>query len=169
MNGISLSNRWPQAEIQKSLDLQPDLNPAWSHALQQAALMTTAESIPPGTRYDALRMVALLDWSVAAPLLEKHLSKDSHPELQMGAVSGLSDVSETAATALLIAAWGNLSESNQRLAIDALTRSPQRCLETLKALEDGRLPASLKAGEKLQSLLEHPSDEVKSMASHVLR
>lgn len=169
VNGISLSNRWPQAEIQKSLDIQPDLNPAWSHALQQAALMTTAESIPPGTRYDALRMVALLDWSVAAPLLEKHLSKDSHPELQMGAVSGLSDVPETTATTLLIAAWGNLSESNQGLAIDALTRSPQRCLETLKALEDGRLPESLKAGEKLQSLLEHPSDDVKSMASRVLR
>ncbi|MEN9557178.1 MAG: hypothetical protein RLZZ232_3464, partial [Planctomycetota bacterium] len=169
VNGISHSNRWPQAEIRKSLDLQPDLNPAWSHALQQAALMTTAESIPPGTRYDALRMVALLDWSVAAPLLEKHLSKDSHPELQMGAVSGLSDVPETTATTLLIAAWGNLSESNQGLAIDALTRSPQRCLETLKAMEDGRLPESLKAGEKLQSLLEHPSDDVKSMASRVLK
>ena len=41
-----------------------------------------------GTRYDALRMIALDAWEKGSERLAKYLGKDAHAELQMGAVSG---------------------------------------------------------------------------------
>jgi HEAT repeat protein len=130
--------------------------------------MAEAENVPPGTRYDALRMIALLEWQQARPLLAKHLNADSHPELQMGAVSGLSDIPIPDASALLIATYQNLTDSNRALAVTALTRSPQRCMETLNALAKGKLPEALKTDPAIQNLRQHPSEDVKSLAEKVL-
>jgi hypothetical protein len=44
----------------------------------------------------------------------------------MGAVSGLSDVPEDAAAKLLVRAFRQLAPGNQRLALEALRRTPER-------------------------------------------
>ncbi|MEI7699102.1 MAG: neutral/alkaline non-lysosomal ceramidase N-terminal domain-containing protein [Planctomycetia bacterium] len=168
INGLSLSNRWPHIDLDAIISSHPDISSAWAAALQQAATMAEAENIPPGTRYDALRMIALLEWQQATPLLAKHLNADSHPELQMGAVSGLSDIPAPEAYTLLIASYQNLTDANQALAVMALTRSPQRCMDTLTAIAQGRLPEALKTDPTIQSLRQHPSEEVKTLAEKVL-
>jgi hypothetical protein len=168
INGLSLSNRWPHIELTAIISSHTDVSSAWTRALQQAATMAEAENVPPGTRYDALRMIALLEWQQARPLLAKHLNTDSHPELQMGAVSGLSDSPAPDASALLITSYKNLTATNQALAITALTRSPQRCMDTLTAIAQGRLPEALKTDPTIQSLRQHPSEEVKTLAEKVL-
>jgi putative heme-binding domain-containing protein len=168
INGLSLSNRWPHTDLGAIVSSHPDVATAWTRALQQAGTMAEMENVPPGTRYDALRMIALLEWKQARPLLAKHLNADSHPELQMGAVSGLSDAPAPDASELLIASYQNLTDSNQALAVTALTRSPQRCLETLNALANGRLPEALKTNPAIQNLRQHISNDVKSLAEKVL-
>jgi hypothetical protein len=169
INGLSLSNRWPHIDLDAIISSHPDISSAWAAALQQAATMAEAENIPPGTRYDALRMIALLEWQQARPLLAKHLNADSHPELQMGAVSGLSDIPVPEAYTLLIASYPNLTDANQALAVTALTRSPQRCMDTLTAIAQGRLPMALKTDPTIQALRQHPSEDVKTLAEKILR
>ena len=56
--------------------------------------MADDEKVPTGTRYDALRIVALDSWKDAEPRLTKYLAKSANAELQQGAVSGLMDVED---------------------------------------------------------------------------
>ena len=46
--------------------------------------MADNEKVPDGTRYDALRIVALDDWKRAEPRLAKYLAKTANAELQQG-------------------------------------------------------------------------------------
>jgi hypothetical protein len=101
--------------------------------------MSDDAKVPPGTRYDALRMVALGSWEKRGPQLLKYLARDAHPELQMGAVSGLSDMDAAPVAERLITALPNLAPRNRGLALDALARTESRTAALLDAVERGRL------------------------------
>ena len=126
INGFSLSARWPHEVLAKILSTDPELKSAWQATLDASVAMAADDAIPTGTRYDALRIAALLPWPQAEKVLIPWLEPDSHPELQMGAVSGLSDVPEDAAAKLLVRAFPQLAPGNQRLALEALRRTPER-------------------------------------------
>ena len=131
--------------------------------------MADDEIVPAGTRYDALRIVAMLDWSKSRRKLERYLQKGVNDELQMGAISGLSDIQDAAVSSILIKAFANFSDSNQQLALDALLRTDDRCLALLNALADARLPAELRQHAKVTALREHASESVRLHAERILR
>jgi hypothetical protein len=122
INGISLEGHWPKARIQEMLEGETVLLRRWNHALTCSLAMADDETVPTGTRYDALRMIALMDENIALDILERYLEKDTHPELQQGAVSGLGDIPSDPAKTLLRSSLPNLTESNRRLAEAALVR-----------------------------------------------
>ncbi|MFM7056068.1 MAG: hypothetical protein ACKO2P_04005 [Planctomycetota bacterium] len=126
INGISLSGRWPHEVLTAILHNHPELAVAWQATLDASVTMATETRVPTGTRYDAIRIAALLPWPQARNVLSPWLQPDSHPELQMGAVSGLSDVPEEDAAKLLITAFKQLTPANQTLAREALHRTPAR-------------------------------------------
>ena len=126
INGSSLSGRWPHEVLAKILSTHPELKSAWQATLDASVTMATDVAIPTGTRYDALRIAALLPWPQAQKVLVPWLEPDSHPELQMGAVSGLSDVPEDEAARLLVVAFRKLTPGNRTLALEALRRTPER-------------------------------------------
>jgi hypothetical protein len=130
-------------------------------------MMADDESVPTGTRYDALRMVALLDWSMAKPQLEKSLQKGVHDELQMGAVSGLADVRDVTAAEMLIGAYGYLSNHNRRLALEGMLRDDAKILLTLQAIENSSLPPEMKKNEMVLKLREHSNAEIRKQAALV--
>lgn len=169
INGISLSGKWPLEELAAIIGDDTRLRSGWQHTLKQAATMADDQSVPTGTRYDALRIVALLDWSTAEPQLMPYLQKGVHDELQMGAISGISDIPNDAVAAHLISGYGEFSKSNQTLARDALLRTNTRCLALLEALEDKHILPELRHDERVQSLLQHESEIVRMRAMHVLK
>lgn len=126
INGATLSGRWPHELIEQTIRNQHDLADRWKHSLQASKAMAADNAVPTGTRYDALRMLALLPWTESQNLLNEHLAADAHPELQMGAVSGLGDIPNEAAARLLIDAFPHLTAGNQKLAAAALQRTPER-------------------------------------------
>ena len=126
INGVTLSGRWPHEVISETIKDQRDLSERWQHSLQASKALAAANTVPSGTRYDALRMLALLPWPESKSLLTEHLTADAHPELQMGAVSGLGDVPNEQATRLLIEAFPRLQSANQQIAAAALQRTPER-------------------------------------------
>ena len=85
--------------------------------------------VPTGTRYDALRMVAMDEPSRALVQLKRYLGAQVNAELQMGAVSGLADVRSPAATAALQSALEHLTPANRKLAQAGIDRHRQAARE----------------------------------------
>ena len=94
--------------------------------------------------------------------LAKYLAKSANAELQMGAVSGLVDVEEPAATALLVKALPDLTAGNRKLAVAGLLRTPARAAALLDALEKGTTKADWLAAEHRDALLKHPDEAVRT-------
>ncbi len=168
INGLSLENVWPGRRIPELLKDRPELAGRWDEALKQSAAMADAEAVPTGTRYDALRMVALTPWESARPRLAKHLAKSAHPELQMGAVSGLADVERPEAAALLLTALPDLADGNRKLAVAGLLRTADRAAALLGGLEKGAVKPEWLTRDHRDGLLKHPDESVRTRAAKVL-
>jgi len=168
INGISLENVWPGRRVAEFLKDRPELAKRWEQSLKLSAAMAEDEKVKTGTRYDALRMIALREPAVAVPHLAKYLPKTVHPELQMGAVSGLVDVETPEATALLLKTLPDLAAGNRNLAVAGLLRTPERATALLDGLEKGTVkPDWLK--ESRDGLLKHPDEAVRTRAAKVLK
>jgi hypothetical protein len=113
--------------------------------------------------------VALREWSECRPQLERYLKKGVHAELQMGVVSGLSDIPEEGVAELLIESFGWLSEHNRKLSVEALVRTEDRCLHLLTAIDQSKLPAELRTDTRVIDLQKHESTKVRELAGKVLR
>lgn len=151
INGLSLQGKWPAERIGDLLGGNEPLVARWQHALDEAATMADDEQIKPGTRYDALRMIALDPKPRRLEQLAKYLAHDN-AELQMGAVSGLSDVQGPEAAGLLVRNFSRLTQRNRSLAVDALLRSDERAEKLLLAIEKGVIPADALSAEQVGKL-----------------
>jgi hypothetical protein len=86
----------------------------------------------------------------------------------MGAISALGDIPAPEAAAELVNHLPGFTAENQQLAITALTRTPERCLLLLKALENNSIPANILSLNDAHSLQQHPDENVRKAAVHVL-
>jgi len=168
VNGAGLVGRWPGDDLSEALGDEPALAARWHRLLAQAAAMADDETVPDGTRYDALRIVALDTADSALPKLRRFLRPDVSAELQMGAVSGLADMRHDDATEALVGAVAWLSGTNLDLALDALVRTPERAQALLDALAEGTVPAALRGDRRVRGLVDHPAPEVAERARAIL-
>ena len=152
INGISLQNVWPKPRLDELLKDQPALQKRWEQALDQSAAMADKESIRTGTRYDALRMIALDDWQQRGPQLQKYLAKGVHNELQQGAISGLSDIDRPEVASLLLGGIAHYSEGNRKLALDALVRTESRMVALVDAIEKSTVMRAMLSEAQLSKL-----------------
>ncbi len=168
INGIGLSGKWPLEEFEMIIGDDASLKASWQNSLILSSAMADDESVPTGTRYDALRMVAMREVKISLPHLDRYLQKGIPEELQMGAISGISDVQDDAVAAMLIKGFAHYSEANSKLAIGALLRNEARCLETLRAIARKKLPPELRTNELVMELRKHVSKAVQQLAVEVL-
>jgi hypothetical protein len=138
INGISQTGIYPGPRIAEVIASDVNLKERWTRSLELAAEMADQEPTPQGTRYDALRMLALLPWSLSREPLLRYLQPGVPHELQMGAVSGLVDVPHEEAALELHQALGHLAEDLRGLAVDGLTR-PAATEGLRSALQSGKL------------------------------
>src|SRR5581483_11033210 len=82
-------------------------------------------------------------WERRGSQLVKYLAKDAPAELQMGAISGLSDMDAPPVAVRLIAGLEGFTPANRALALDALLRTDARTAALLDALERGRVDKGL--------------------------
>jgi putative membrane-bound dehydrogenase-like protein len=144
INGITQAGAWPDERVAELLKGGEPLEARWRQALQQAAVMADDEKVPMGTRYDALRMLGLDTWERRGKQLTKYLAKGVNDELQMGAVSALSDLRKPAGevASALASGLGHYSKGNRAMALDALVRDEGRMQALLDAVEAGRIKAT---------------------------
>jgi hypothetical protein len=142
INGISQLDVWPHVRLQQILTGLPDVKAAWPRTLQLAAAMADDPQVKTGTRYDALRMIALQNAETAVPFLKKYLTAETNHELQMGAVSGLCDVDAESADIALYEALQWLEGQNRKLAWEGLLRSEARLALLIRSVQAGNLQLS---------------------------
>jgi putative membrane-bound dehydrogenase-like protein len=152
INGLSLVDVWPRERIEEILGRRADLLSRWQRALALASAMADDEAVPPGTRYDALRMIAMDSWEKRGAQLEKYLGKNVNAELQQGAISGLSDMNSPQVAAALISGLGHYSKPNRQFALDALVRHESRMDALLDELTAGRVTKAELGGRRLERL-----------------
>jgi hypothetical protein len=155
INGISQQGVWPLERMQEPLKGEPELVERWREMLAQAATMADDENVHTGTRYDALRIIPLEGWKLRGEQLMKYLKPGVHGELQMGAISGASDVDAPEVARLLADGLEHFSPGNRSPAIDALLRTEARAAVLVDALERQRVkPEDLKEPQvqKLRNL-----------------
>lgn len=143
INGLSQAGVWPRRRLAELLGDQPDLNLRWQRSQDLAAAMADNEAVRTGTRYDALRILGADDFQRRGSALIRYLAADADGELQMGAVSGLSDMEATEATSALVEAFSGLNDHNRGLALEALRRTPQRQEALAEAIGKGTIDAAL--------------------------
>jgi roadblock/LC7 domain-containing protein len=168
INGLSLQGVWPGPRLKELVGADRELAARWDAALAAAVTMADNDKVPAGTRYDALRMVPLLGWDKAGPQLTKYLAKGTHAELQMGAVSGLSDVDAKPAAGLLVDALAHLTGQNRKLALEALLRTADRAAALLDAVEAGKVKPDALGADAVRGLREHKAEPVRTRAAKVL-
>jgi putative membrane-bound dehydrogenase-like protein len=168
INGIGLKGGWPKSRIDEILRDDAELTQRWKNSLRLAVIMAEDERVPTGTRYDALRIIALDDWTLRREQLTKYLAKGIHDELQMGAISGLSDVEAKEVPQLLITNLGHFNDQNRGLAIDALLRTNERSERLLDAVADGMISVKLLNTAQRKRLLESKEVSIRERAKRIL-
>jgi hypothetical protein len=151
VNGLSMSGVWPRERINELIRDDEALTRRWQRLIELSAEMADDKAVRSGTRYDALRILGANEFEKSGAQLVKYL-KDKDGELQMGAVSGLSDMKSPAAAEAIVASFGQLNEHNRGLAIDALQRSDARMALLQRALDDGRIKSSALTREQQDRL-----------------
>ena len=133
-----------------------------------AAAMADDAKVPSGTRYDALRMIALDAWDKQRERLAGYLAKGTHDELMMGAISGLSDVDEPPVAELLLSGLDHYSTGNRKLALDALLRTDARTVALVEALEKGRVKPAALGDTHMKALKMLKNESLRARALKVL-
>ena len=169
INGITQAGAWPHERIAEAIGNNTNLQTRWKSALAASVVMTDNPKVRTGTRYDALRMIALQGWAAAGEQLTRYLAANAHPELQMGAVSGTADVPDPAATTALLNAYPGLTARNRTLALEGLLRSEARRVALLEAIHAGQLERTILSGEQIQGLLADSSQRVRELTAALPR
>ena len=121
--GLSQAGASPREVLAPWLAEDATRRARWSRSLDLAERMADDAKVRNGTRYDALRMLAALPFDRVSAQLTRYLSREVDPELQMGAIGGLSDLRDSRALEALVEHMPQYTERNRGLAIDALLKS----------------------------------------------
>lgn len=155
INGLSQLGENPTEQIQKLLKANAgsgEDQQRFARTIELAVKMVDDQSVPSGTRYDALRILGASDWNSHAEQLVRYLASDTDEELQMGAVSATADLANEAATKTLIQSLAKISPDNRNLALEMLlSRQPQRGL-LKKSVSDSTIPRQWLTAEQLKQL-----------------
>jgi putative membrane-bound dehydrogenase-like protein len=169
INGLSQRGLWPRPRIAELLRDDTALIARARQTLEQAATMADDAKVPTGTRYDALRIVAMDSWEKRGEQLCKYLARGTNAELQMGAISGLSDLDAPPIAEKLLSGIDYYSPTNRGLAFDALLRTDARTTSLLDALQEGRVPVALLGETQKQALRNHANTKLRERALRLLK
>jgi hypothetical protein len=168
INGVSQTGRWPDEFIGQLLKDDKALMARWSRAIELSSAMADDPKVRGGTRYDALRMVAMDGWQQHGEQLQKYLAQGVNDELQMGAVSGAADVRSPEAGPVLAAGLGYYSPRNRELALDALLRDESRLAALLDALAAGKVSKEMLGEARIAKLLKAKDATIRKRAEQLL-
>jgi len=169
INGISQSGPYPLRRIVEIIGSDASLLARWNRSLELSLTMADDVKVKQGTRYDALRMIAMLPWAKAREPLTRYLSPGTPGELMQGAVSGLADVPQSEASVLLARSLAHLDDRLRELAVAGMTRVDGDTNQLLAAIEAGQIMPKEIAETLRQKMLAHENASVNEKAQALLQ
>jgi hypothetical protein len=139
INGISLRGQWPSERIGAIIQGDAELQSRLNRSIALAQAMADNETVPTGTRYDALRILGIASFDRFGGQLFRYLLKGVDPELQQGAIGALCDMRSHAVGQALLSGWDHYSQGNRKFVVEGLLREEARRSTLLDAIESGRL------------------------------
>jgi hypothetical protein len=151
VNGLSLAGVWPRTRIADLIRDDPLLMQRCERMVELSSAIADDETVRSGTRYDALRILGADDFDRSGEQLKEYLTHDD-AELQMGAISGLSDMESPAAAKSILSSFSHYNDENRKLAIDTMLRTDERRAMLRKAVDNGEVPAAVLSAEQMDKL-----------------
>lgn len=153
VNGIGLTGVAPRARLEELLHAEnEDLLARCRWCVQEATAMADNIKIKEGTRYDALRIIAMQPWEVCGTQLKNYLKPGTSEELQAGAISGALDVPEAAAIDAVLTHVMTYPPANRDLALDGALRTKLGQKAVLLALLKGQVTTEALGPKRLKVL-----------------
>ena len=139
VNGISRQGIWPKSRIHDILQADHILSERWKYAIEESYQIAADPEVPNPWRYDALRILAMDSPEKSIPELQSYLDPDLDDHLNMGAISGLSDIQSTVVTDLLLSGLPHFSDRNRNLVLEAMLRTDRRIAVLFKKISSNEL------------------------------
>jgi putative heme-binding domain-containing protein len=165
VNGVSQANVWPARRIEEVIQGDEQLAARWTRTLTLSKDMSHNAAVKADTRYDALRIIALMPFADCRESLEKYLKPGTDPTLMQGAVSGLADVPQSEAAMLLAQAFNHLPDHLRPFALNGLARADGERVHLLDAIENNSFPASRVPRPVIRKLLNHETAVIRARAA----
>jgi putative membrane-bound dehydrogenase-like protein len=145
----------------------PGLRLAAQNLFHRAAETARNDSKPAADRTAGIRLLAFAPYAQAARALPDLLSPQVPAELQIEAVTALTNQSAPDVARVLIAPWRRLGPTVRREVIDGLVKRSDWLTELFAAIEAGKVGAGEIGRDVRQLLMNHPSPAIRDRALRV--
>lgn len=152
VNGIGLAGVNPRRRIEELLGSDHELLARYQRCIELSVVMADNTHIREGTRYDALRIIAMQPWEKCKDQLTKYLQKGTSEELQAGAISGALDVPESAAFEAVLGGVASYPANNRSLVLDGALRTPLGQKAVVIEVLNGTVTREMLGPERLNRL-----------------
>ncbi len=153
IQGLGQRGVSPRERIQEILLDQQALQFRWDMAVKEAAQVAEDGNEFLNVRHDAMRMLGMGTWDQYGPQLARYLQAGIPPELQVGAISALSDIDHANSVRALIQGLPFYPEKNRQVALDGLLRNEVRQKTVIEGLEQGPIRAAWLNAAQREKLL----------------
>ncbi len=136
--------------------------------IEQASALATDTEQPPQRRAEAVRSLGLASLDQVGEVLGELLDSRQPQEVQKAALQALSRFQADEVPEMIVDAWLGFSPSVRGEAAEAMFSRPQRLAVLLKAIEDQRISPSQLDPARIEFLLAHPDEKIRSRAARLL-
>jgi putative membrane-bound dehydrogenase-like protein len=151
----------------KETAVSPQVAAILKQVLASSMKVAGDESLPLGSRQDAIESLALGSFSDVQTLLAEMLESQQPQELQLAAVEVLGRFSDDTVGPILLSAWPGMSPRVRSIAAEALFSRPVWIAELLAAVEAGDIAASEFDPARLKQLSEHSDTKIRGRAKRL--
>jgi len=121
----------------------------------------------PAARIAAIRTLGLGESRRALPVLQGLVDHREPQDVQLAALAALGRLDDAEATSVILAAWPALSPRLRSQAAEALLARKERIPVLLAAIADGRFKGSDLDPTRVQQLISHPDEKIRSRAAEL--
>lgn len=140
----------------------------WERILSQSAKVAQDRNAIPSQRLAALQRLRMGDADQFAGLLTQLLSVEEPAEIQRTALQVLASYDEPEVVQVLLEQWSQLTPEIRGRLIDTLMTRPVWLKGGLERVLAGALPASAWGTARLQTLQDHPDEQIQKLVRQVM-
>ena len=140
---------------------------ALAEMIDDARRTATDDGLPVARRAEAVRSLALASFDESGELLGRLLDSRQPQEVQMAAIQTLSRMESDRVAQMVVDAWLGFTPKVRGEAAETLFAREERIAVLLAAIDQRVIAPSQIDPARVQSLLEHPTEEIRSTAARL--